>query len=167
MTAYKLLADDGSGIFSRFDWPLPDGGPGAWVESEVDPCRSGVHACRVVDLPYWLAPALFEIELDGEVVVETVKVVAPRGRLVRRIDAWNAGTREEYSQMCVARAAELAASAPERLAGWAPPPDAAAAGPALMGFVTARMAEELGGVEAYAEERARQSRWLAGRLALD
>ena len=51
MTAYEFLADDGSGIFSRFDWPLPNGGPGGWVESEVDPCRSGVHACRVVDLP--------------------------------------------------------------------------------------------------------------------
>ena len=57
MRAFKFLTADGSGVFSGFAWPLPDGAPGAWVESEVDPCRSGIHACRPSDLPYWLADA--------------------------------------------------------------------------------------------------------------
>ena len=35
MRAYKFLDGDGQGVFSRFAWPLPDGGPGAWVEAEV------------------------------------------------------------------------------------------------------------------------------------
>jgi hypothetical protein len=165
--AYKFLADDGSSVFSRFRWPLPNGGPGDWVEAEVDPCRSGVHACRLVDLPFWIAPALYEAELDGDVVVHSLKVVAPRGRLVRRIDDWNADTREEYSQMCIARAGELAASAPEGVADWAPAPDMSVAGPALMGFVAARIAEQLGGTGAYMEERMRQSAWLADRLHLE
>ena len=166
MKAYKFLAEDGSGVFSRFRWPLPNGAAGAWVEAEVDPCRSGVHACRPRDLPFWIAPALYEIELDGEVVAESLKVVALRGRLLRRIDGWNADTREEYSQMCIARAVELAASAPERLSTWAPATEASAAGPALMGFMAARMAEELGGVDAYMDERRRQSKWLVERLGL-
>jgi hypothetical protein len=167
VNAYKFLADDGAGVFSRFRWPLPNGGPGDWVESEVDPCRSGVHACRRVDLPFWIAPALYEIELEGEVVVDSMKLVAPRGRLLRRVDAWNADTREEYSQMCIARGAELAATVPERLSAWVQPAEASAAGPALMGFTAARMAEALGGVEAYMAERRRQSEWLAERLGLE
>ena len=39
-------------------------------------------------------------------------------------------------------------------------------GPALLGFVAARIAEEAGGVEAYHAERARQSEWLGARLGL-
>jgi hypothetical protein len=175
MNAYKFLAEDGTGVFSRFPWPLPAGGtgflgrfrsgPGDWVEGEVDPCRSGVHACRLMDLPYWIASALYEIELDGDVVTEPIKIVAARGRLLRRVTAWNDKTRDEYSRRCIARAKEIAASGPERLAAWTPADTAA--GPALLGFVAARMAEELSGVDAYVEERGRQSAWLADLLDLD
>ena len=167
MNAYKFLAEDGSGLFSRFRWPLPDGSAGAWVDGDPDPCRSGVHACRPRDLPYWLAPVLYEIELDGDVQEQPLKVVAPRGRLTRRIDAWNGETRDAYSQMCIARAAELAATATKPLESWAPPPQASAAGPALMGFIAARIAEEIGGLDAYLDERTRQSAWLVENLALD
>ena len=154
-------------MFTGFAWPLPNGAPGNWVEAEVELCRSGVHACRSADLSYWLAPVLCEIELDGDVVAAGMKVVAPRGRLVRRIDAWNDETREEYSQMCIVRAGDLAASAPGLVGPWAPPPAASAAGPALMGFIAARMAEAIDGIDAYVAERARQSTWLADRLDLE
>jgi hypothetical protein len=165
VNAYKFLTADGQGVFTGFAWPLPNGAPGAWVEAEVERCRSGVHACRPGELSYWLAPALYEIELDGDLVEAGMKVIAPRGRLVRRVAAWNDETREEYSQMCIARAGGLAAAA-ELVERWAPPPAASARGPALMGFITARMAEAIGGVEAYVAERARQSAWLAERLDL-
>ena len=167
MKAYKFLDADGLGLFSGMAWPLPNGSPGDWVEAEVDLCRSGIHACRAADLSYWLAPALYEIELDGDIVEAGLKVVAPRARLVRHIEAWNDDSREEYSQMCIARAAELAEEAPELVARWAPRPQASAAGPALMGFIAARMAEAINGVDAYVEERARQSAWLAERLDVD
>jgi hypothetical protein len=167
MRAYKFLSSDGTGLFTGFPWPLPNGGPGEWVSAEVDLCRSGVHACRRDHLSYWVAPALYEIELDGDVVEAGMKVIAPRGRLVRRVDAWNDETREEYSQMCITRAGELAASAPELVGPWAPPPDASAAGPALMGFIAARMAEQISGVEAYVDERRHESAWLADRLGLE
>ncbi len=165
MRAYKFLAADGTGIFTGFAWPLPNASPGTWVTSEVELCRSGVHACRPDDLSYWIAPALYEIELGGEIVEAGMKVIAPRARLVRRIEAWNDAMREEYSQMCIARAGELATAAPS-LTPWSPPPEAAAAGPALMSFIAARLAEAIGGLQAYVDERARQSGWLAERLGL-
>jgi hypothetical protein len=166
MKAYKFLGADGVGVFSRFAWPLPNGGPGDWVDSEVAACRSGIHACRPADLPYWVAPALYEIELDGLVDEQEIKVVAPRGRLIRRIEDWNDETRQAYSDMCIARARELAAEAPEPVGDWAPTDEMAAAGPALMSFMAARIAERLGGVDAYVDERRRQSAWLVGRLKL-
>jgi hypothetical protein len=165
--AYKFLTPDGLGTFSRFVWPLPDGGPGAWVESDVEPCRTGIHACRPIDLPYWIAPALYEIELDGPIVGHALKVVAPRGRLIRRIEAWNPDMQAAYGQMCLARARELVAAAPTSLTGWAPPPEIELTESARLGFIAARIAEELGGAEAHADERRRQSEWLVERLALD
>ena len=166
MRAYKFLAADGTGIFTGFAWPAPTGEPGAWVTAEVELCRSGVHACRPGDLSYWVAPALYEIELDGETIEAGMKVIAPRGRLVRRIEAWNDATGQEFSHMCIARTGELAATAPE-LTAWAPPPEAAAGGPALMGFIAARVAEATGGIQSYVDERARQSAWLVERLGLE
>jgi hypothetical protein len=78
--AYKFLRADGSSVFSGFDWPLPSGGAGAWVAAPPDPCRSGIHACGPADLPFWPGRALYEIELDGAVVEQQMKVIAPRDR---------------------------------------------------------------------------------------
>ena len=39
-------------------------------------------------------------------------------------------------------------------------------GPALLGFVAARIAERVSGSEAYHAERARQTAWLVARLGL-
>lgn len=168
MRAYKFLTEDGTGIFSRFSWPLPGPAPGDWVEGEVDPCRGGIHACRRADLPYWLAPALYEIELDGPVDEQSIKVVAPRGRLIRRLDAWNRDSREAFGRMCFARVEEIVASAPGRVGGWAPPSSAVAlTESARLGFIVARIAEQIGGIAAYQSERTRQRDWLVDRLGLD
>jgi len=166
--AYKFLRSDGRGVFSGFAWPMPaDGRPGPWVEGPVDPCRSGIHACRLRDLPHWLAHELWEIELDPEPVsVARTKVVAARGRLLRRIAAWDERARADYAQMCTERARARIAENP-RLAEWssviAP---SLAEGPALMGFVAARVREEHVGADGYRAEREHQWRWLADRLEL-
>jgi hypothetical protein len=163
--AYKFLRPEGMSVFTGFDWPLPDGGPGAWVEAPVDPCRSGIHACRVSDLPLWVGRVLYEIELDGEIVEQPMKVVASRGRLVRRVDAWDDDTRDAYTRMCADRAHELAQGA--GLSDWeAVIEPSLPEGPALLGFVAARIAEEISGTEAYYAERARQTEWLVERLGL-
>lgn len=166
MIAYKFLRTDGSSVFSAFRWPLPSDGPGAWVDARIDPCRSGIHACRAVDLPYWAGRSLYAIELDGEIVEEPTKLVASRGRLLRRLAVWEDGLRDAYTRMCAQRAHELALGASPTLDEWdAVIEPSVAEGPALLGFVASRIAEERGGAGAYRGERARQSAWLAERLA--
>lgn len=167
MKAYKFLTADGEGLFSRFAWPLPNGRPGPWIESEIEPCRSGIHACRKDDLPYWIAPALYEIEVDGPIEAHAIKVVAERGRLLRRIDAWDSSTRDAYGQMCFTRAHELVAASEGRFDDWAPTSEIAFAESARLGFIAATIAQLIDGVAAHLEERRRQSMWLVENLALD
>ena len=165
MNAYKFLREDGTGVFTRFSWPMPGAGPGAWVETDPDPCRAGVHACRLGDLPYWAGRALYEIELAGEITAHKTKVVAPRGRLVRRIAAWDDDLRATYTRHCADRAHQIARET--GLERWEEVIEPSIPeGPALLGFVAARIAEEAGGVDAYHAERARQAEWLAARLGL-
>ncbi len=109
--------------------------------------------------------ALYEIELDGAIVESATKVVATRGRLVRRIDAWDDALREQYTRRCADRGHELARGA--ALDDWdAVIEPSVPEGPALLGFVAARIAEEISGPQAYAAERRRQADWLAERLGL-
>ena len=166
MIAYKFLRRDGSSVFTGFRWPLPNGGPGPWVESEIDPCRSGIHACRPEHLPLWAGQTLYEVELDGEIADQRTKVIAARARLTRRIGAWEE-VRDEYTRMCADRAHELAREASPPLEQWeAVIEPSVPEGPALLGFVAARIAEEIDGPAAYHAERARQTDWLVDRLAL-
>jgi hypothetical protein len=166
MIAYKFLRDDGAGVFSGFRWPVPGNSPGEWVEARVDPCRSGIHACRASDLPFWAGRVLYEIELDGEVLVERRKIISPRGRLLRRIERWDE-LRDTYTRVCADRAHELAQSVAPRLEDWeAVIEPSIPEGPALLGFAAARIAEEISGEEAYQAERERQAAWLLERLDL-
>jgi hypothetical protein len=165
--AYKFLRRDGSSAFAEFRWPLPDGGPGAWVEAAVVPCRSGIHACRLADLPFWANDILYEIELDGEIVEESTKVVASHARLRRRVEAWDDELRASYTRMCADRAIELARSVSPPLYNWeAVVEPSVPEGPALLGFVAARIGEQISGVAAYDDERASQADWLARHLSL-
>ena len=167
MIAYKFLRPDGTSLFTGFRWPLPGDGPGEWVDGPVAPCRSGIHACRRVDLPLWVGRRLYEIELAGEVLEQPTKVVAPRARLLRRIVAWDDALRDTYTRMCADRAHELALGASPPLEHWdAVVEPSVREGPALLGFVAARIAEEISGTEAYHAERARQTEWLVERCGL-
>jgi hypothetical protein len=165
--AYKFLRADGRSVFTGFGWPLPADGPGGWVEAPVDPCRSGIHACRASQLPQWAGRVLYEVELGGDVVEDGGKLIAPRGRLVRRVGAWEE-QRDAYTRMCADRAHELVAAAPPEFSHWDSVVEPSIPeGPALLGFVAARIAEEIEGApEAYHAERARQARWLTDRLGL-
>jgi hypothetical protein len=163
--AYKFLRTDGTGAFSRFAWPLPGDGPGAWVETEPRPCRAGIHACRVSDLPYWAGRVLYEIELDGAIAEHATKVVAPRGRLLRRVEAWDEDLRARYTRYCADRAQQVARET--GLERWEEVIEPSLPeGPALLSFVAARIADEAGGPDAYLAERARHGEWLAGALGL-
>jgi hypothetical protein len=107
MIAYKFLRAGQIGPFSGTEWPR---------HGEVEatgpllPCRNGVHACRIDDLAYWLDDELWEVELLGEIVEERLKLLAQRGRLVRPLDSWNAGTRRTFAEWCLQRVAVHAAA---------------------------------------------------------
>jgi hypothetical protein len=57
-------------------------------------CRVGVHGFHPADVSYWLADALWQVELDGDVVETRHKVVGTRGRLLRMVEDYPAAVRE-------------------------------------------------------------------------
>jgi hypothetical protein len=162
--ALKFLGEGHVAPFTGLRWPV-----GEWVEARaVDPCREGVHALRARDLPYWLGRELWEIELDGEIVEQDRKVVASRGRLVRRIDAWTPALLDTFADDLLRRTklrvghiasvggyvGDIARYRAQRRYG-------------LAAFAAARAAEVSGGAADYDRERRRQAEWLAARLALE
>jgi hypothetical protein len=117
MIAYKFLCTGGLGPFSRYPWPLPrDGAPGAWVAAPHDAtlCQTGVHGCRVADLPWWLQDELWEAEFDGEVTAGRHKIMAPQARLLRRVEGWDAACAQRFADACARRARDHAATALDR-----------------------------------------------------
>jgi hypothetical protein len=111
---FKFLRAGAVGPFSGFRWPLPSkGAPGDWVDAGHAPasCRSGVHACRPQDLPWWLAAELWQAELSGDTAIYEHKVAAPRGRLLRRCEQWTPELGCEYAAACAWRARDHAIAA--------------------------------------------------------
>ena len=167
MTAFKCLRAGAIGPFTEFEWPQPTGSdPGTWVDAgAVDLCRRGIHACQAEDLPYWLQDELWEIELEGDFQRIGRKLAARRGRLVRRMSAWDPDAARAFALTCADRVTRLATSAPE-VSGHADDAvrNAAIGKAAVTGFIAARAAELIGGVDAHDAERALQVEWLAKRL---
>jgi hypothetical protein len=167
MEAYKFLAAGSRGPFSGHAWT-----PGDWAEAEGDlePCRNGVHALPADALAPWLDEELWAIELDGEVVHSDGILVGRRGRLVRRVEDWDAQAAGRFARACARHAqaiaegtdaaqpfADLAASLAESVA------DARMA--AVVTFMAVRAAEETD-ADGWQNERAWQSHRLAADLGL-
>ena len=161
MIAYKLLRKGRVAPFGGIAWPPP----GEWLEVErAETCRSGIHACRAQDLPFWLGLGeLWEVEVD-DIVARERKLVARRGRLVRRVDEWNDQARQAFVAACADRARQRADEAPEL----APFADDIAAGtsPSVAAYIAARSAELHGGPDEYDAERHWQADWLTDALGL-
>ena len=142
MIAYKFLRAGRIGPFSGVPWPAP----GEWLQAGggARACEARVHACRLEDLPDWMDQELWRVELAGDVAVDCGKLVADRGRLVERIEAWDAGFMGQFAEACALRARDsaLAVLPPESpahvaLAACEDAEQLAAAG-ALLGTLTAR-----------------------------
>jgi hypothetical protein len=175
--AYKFLARGAVGPFSGFPWPTAAGGlPGAWVEAAGDVPAHGVHACRASDLPYWIDEELWLAELEGEVRATDHQLVAPRARLLQRVEAWRDVARElgdECATSLRARvdaalaAASVDSGVAELLRGYVADAEgcAAAGNAAGAAFVAARASAALAGDPGgFAAERRRQAAWLERRL---
>lgn len=119
MLAFKFLRPGGVGPFSDYRWPMPDDAdPGAWVDAtdRGGVCRDGVHACEAGHLPLWIWEELWEIELDGPIDARPHKLRAPRGRLIRRVEAWSPPVAKAFAVACALRGAQTAAG-PLRASG--------------------------------------------------
>lgn len=163
MIAYKFLDEGRVAPFTAFRWPL-----GEWVDTgTVQACREGVHACRARDLPYWLGCELWEIELEGDVTEQRRKVVAPRGRLIRRIEGWTPALLDSFVVDLLTRTRRRFGSV-AILSGYVGDIERfqAQRRVGLAAFAAARAAELGGGPRAYESERLRQAAWLAERLGL-
>jgi len=161
--AYKFLNGGRVAPFTGFAWPVDE-----WVEADgVEACRGGIHACGLFDLPIWMGEELWEIELDGEVIELDRKLVAARGRLLRRVPEWNAGLLEAFGRFCARRTRERVGFLPV-LSGFVADVDRFVAHRRfpIAAFAAARAAELRDGPAAYELERRLQAAWLAERLGL-
>ena len=119
MNAYKFTAAGGT-TYNDFAWPLPhDGQPGEWVEvgkparkelTVWDLCSGRVlHATDTAHLLDWLNEELYEVEIDeSSGVIVAGKIGFRRGRLVRRIEAWNERTARLFACDCAEDALQYA-----------------------------------------------------------
>jgi hypothetical protein len=174
MIAYKFLSRGAVGPFSGFPWPTPAGGaPGSWVEA--DPAEA-IHACGRSDLPYWIDEELWVAELSGDVRTAEHQLVAPRGRLLGRVESWDriarafgldCSTRLRARVDAVLAAGAVAPDTRALLGGYAEDAEAAARGGnvAVAAYVAARASALLAGSAAgFVAERRRQAAWLDQRL---
>ena len=167
--AFKFTRAGARSPFTDFSWPEDE-----WVEAEgeLGICLNGVHACRADPLPRWIDEELWRVELE-DVQDETEGVlVARRGRLLERIDRWNAETSRDLARSCAARARALVEKRSDALlvkmaddiGAIAEGPDPSAA--ALAMYCTAH-AFDVVGAGGYDDERRRQAEWLRHHLGLD
>jgi hypothetical protein len=166
MEAVKFLRPGRVGPFSGVTWPAP----GVWLEASASPelCRAGVHAIVPAVLAIWIAEELWRVELDRPTTPTRGVVVAPRGRLLRRLDAWNDESAREFARACAARVREQARG---RAADYAADATAAAEAAvaddsaARVAYMAAHAAEAMT-PGSFATERRWQSQWLAQRLGV-
>jgi hypothetical protein len=179
MLAWKFLRAGAVGPFSGVAWPTPDGDrPGAWLAGAggTSVCRRGVHACRPHDLPRWIGEELWAVELRGEVVETPYKVIALEGRLVRRIEGWDAAGAARFAADCTERVRALAAAGDPVLAGYVADAERNCLGPrceedpslaaAVAATIGAHAAARAGGDAALRRERAAQVAWFRDRLGV-
>ena len=87
MLAWKFFAPGAIAPFTGVAWPRPDARGAGWVRARPK-TGSGVHACALEDLPYWIDQELWIVELEGEVRRARRQLVGARGRLIARVQEW-------------------------------------------------------------------------------
>ncbi|MBW3593287.1 MAG: hypothetical protein KY396_06310 [Actinobacteria bacterium] len=118
MRAFKFLARGSVGRFSDFRWPLPSADePGAWVHTadRLENCRHGVHACRGHQVLPWIDDELWAIELRGEILDQSDMLIAESGRLLTRVEGWDARAATEFAEACAWRSRDYALRALRRV----------------------------------------------------
>ena len=162
MIAFAFTGPDATRPFVGGRWPEP----GTWAD--------GARGSLIRHLPVWVAAELWLVELEGAVHEVETQLRANRGRLVRRVTAWDDAAARAFAESCSDRIVELVAAATangaasERMAAYGD--DARAlvepAHANVAGWVAAQAAVVVEGEEGAERERGRQAAWLAERLGL-
>jgi hypothetical protein len=107
--AYNFLAADRFATFSGVTWPEP----GSWLEAsgKLERCFSGIHALRPRGLLGWIDDGLWRCELGGAIDEDADVLVAERGRLLTRIQAWNEVSAYDFARVCATRGRRLVVDA--------------------------------------------------------
>ena len=160
MIAFKFLRAGGIAPFTGFHWTR-----GTWVSAPAGGGPgTGVHACRVGHLPFWVDDDLWRVELDGETAEHATQVEGRRGRLLERVSGWAPAA---FADACARRAQEYAArSGTAELQDYAKLASRGMAGNSGFMAAVAAVAASGGDRAAFARERAWQARWLAETLKL-
>jgi hypothetical protein len=166
-TAFKFLRPGRVAPFTRVTWP----NVGEWLETKDEPelCRSGIHALRPSALPCWLAEELWRVELEDDREAGPGILLARRGRLTERVEAWDDQAARDFAGACLLALPhrESTPIARERAVTAIEAAREAAAGPsaASMAYIAAKAAEA-DRPNGYEQERERQAAWLEERLHL-
>ena len=103
-TIYKVLASDGTPCHGGSGkWFMPKGKrPGKWMPAikDIQPCVRGYHFINLEQLPTWLGPTLYEVEVRGQVIHLADKSVAEQARLIRKVEIWNDKTLRLFAADC-------------------------------------------------------------------
>ncbi len=70
----------------------------------VERCVSGIHAVRPEQLLGWMDDELWTCELGGVIQGEGDMLVAERGRLLERVEAWDELAARDFASACAGRA---------------------------------------------------------------
>ena len=116
---YKVLGPRGEAVNGGHgQWPLPHGSrPGKWIEvtGPLRACQNGLHVCRLEQLVDWLGSTIWRVEIQGERIEQSDKIVARQGRLLSRCEGWTDKSARLFAVACARRALER-----ERKAGREP-----------------------------------------------
>lgn len=93
MVGYRFLCDGARDIFAG----------GKWARDGWFAPRGGVVGYGEADLPHWIAPELWVVEVDGGIMCREHSFVAERGRLVERVDSWDPSAPVDFLNWCIAR----------------------------------------------------------------
>lgn len=100
---FKGMLENGQTRYGRKGWLLPEGRKyGAWMPKvdNIVMCVRGYHVCTLDQLPLWIGPAIYVVEVRGRSIEEKKKSVWSEARLIRRIRGWDMESMVTWAKRC-------------------------------------------------------------------
>lgn len=98
---YKFLLPDRLCPYACYMWPEP----GVWtprIDGDLVADQSGYHVSRLKDLPIWIGPVLWRVEVSEAVDLER-ESLARQARLTERVTSWDLRDTQQIATIYFAR----------------------------------------------------------------